>query len=335
MLISLWLFSPLALAQSNAPSANNEPIIKYSGPESSIQRFLCTPNMSDTGVGTKDDQGVLTDTATQNPSSGDLAVCINRLYRFGGAIGAFAGVFFVALSGYYYILGGEHGKEKAKHTIVSVIAGLAIIFTAYIFLKQINPEAIKFKPIQPPQLGQQAKLPGCEELGLGDCIIKVSDSNVSKENDSGGNYAKCSGGLVSTQGLKLPNDGEADTKQICQDLGAKLAAAATKYSQATDGKYYFLIGQTIGQAGQSPSESSCHYPNNASTGNCADLSPRLKSTDKKPSTSDKEPWLQLCQALQAEGVDVLVESIDLQGCGHKPLSDTNATSAHFHVSVKQ
>jgi hypothetical protein len=70
------------------------------------------------------------------------------------------------------------------------------------------------------------------------------------------------------------------------------------------------------------------------TGNCADLSPREKGTNAKPGNSDKDPWNKLCSSLAKQGIDVLVELIDISGCGHKPSKPTNATGPHYHVSLK-
>src|SRR5438128_71156 len=52
--------------------------LPYNGVQASIQRLLCAPNLSN----------------SQPASAGDLQTCINKLYRFGAAVGVFAAVFF-------------------------------------------------------------------------------------------------------------------------------------------------------------------------------------------------------------------------------------------------
>src|SRR5947207_3301390 len=92
---------PPANAPSNTPKNSlavptyQTPPIEYKGPESSIKKYLCTPTESTAPVKT-DSNGA----ALQNPDANNLKDCVNRLYRFGAAVGAFAGVFFVALAGY-------------------------------------------------------------------------------------------------------------------------------------------------------------------------------------------------------------------------------------------
>ncbi len=162
--------APANSSGSGVDSYQTPPVV-YSGVEGSIRRLLCTPGISSDYAPDTSTAGsgpiISEDPTVTNPDSRDLAVCINRLYRFGAVLGAVAGTFFIALAGYFYILGGEHGKEKAKNMIFSVIAGLLVIFTAFILLRQINPEAVKFRTIQPPILTNVPKdLPSCEQLGL-------------------------------------------------------------------------------------------------------------------------------------------------------------------------
>lgn len=241
LLLGLLFMSPAAALAQNAnvppvgnsgsnSTANNTPLVPYSGPEGSIKRLLCTPGLSDNGTNTNDQtQGTIrntnisvigTTTATSNPTAGDLSLCINRLYKFGGAIGAFAGVFFVALAGYYYILGGEHAKEKAKTMIISVIVGLVIIFTSYILLKFINPESVKFKSIQPPELGNVAALPSCGDLvGAKDCAI---DGDGETTDSTGGN-----GGAGGT--VKAGTYTDAQAKALLKGAGIELQSTGIRF----------------------------------------------------------------------------------------------------------
>ncbi len=96
-------------------------------------------------------------------------------------------MFFIALAGYYYILGGESAKEKAKTLISSVIAGLVIIFASFILLKFINPDLIHFKTIQPPQLSGVGNLPDCSKVGLGDqCALTTTSGQIGAVGDGQG-----------------------------------------------------------------------------------------------------------------------------------------------------
>jgi hypothetical protein len=286
--------------------------LRYGGVEGSIERLLCTPS----------DQG-----------DHDLSNCINKLYRFAVAIGAFAAVFFLVLAGYFYIVGGQTAKEKGKHMLVSTLVGLVILLGSWLILNQINPNLTAFRTIQPPALSGVPELPQCIGVGLiKDCIISGTADRDENDGESTGSVIACQGGLVKTKDLGLVTDGS-NSSEICKDLGVKLVAAAQDYNQATGEKYYFLIGQTISSS-KGPSVSSCHYYGAANTGNCADLSPREKGTNAKPGNSDKDPWNKLCSSLAKQGIDVLVELIDISGCGHKPSKPTNATGPHYHVSLK-
>src|SRR5262245_4748842 len=124
LLIELFLFSPPALAQTqtNQPATTTQSsgsTVVYQGVEASIQRLLCTPGISsnyapDNESATAGPNTVLfgqsDSNSVSNVNARDISVCINRLYRFGAVLGSIAGVFFIALAGYMYILGGEQGK---------------------------------------------------------------------------------------------------------------------------------------------------------------------------------------------------------------------------------
>jgi hypothetical protein len=145
-------------AQTNSAASGVLP--EYKGVEDSIRRFLCAP-------------------ADSNTDGAELSNCINRLYRFGAVAGAFGAVLVIVLAGYYYIVLGEKGKTEGKNMIISVIAGLLIIFTAYILLRQINPTILEFRSIQPPRLLNVGKLPTCKSVGLADgCQIVVNSDGT-------------------------------------------------------------------------------------------------------------------------------------------------------------
>lgn len=107
------------------------------GAEASIKRLLCAPtNTSDTGY---------------NAASGDLYLCINKLYRFAIAFSSVFAVFMIVIAGYLYMAsdGNEESVTKAKEILVSTITAMVILAIAFLLLEQINPELVKFKTIQP------------------------------------------------------------------------------------------------------------------------------------------------------------------------------------------
>lgn len=140
---------PVLLAQTT-PQPASSPVVKYKGPEKSIQEFLCAPSDASTGTA--------------------LYSCIGRLYRFGIAAGALSLVFFVVLAGYFYITGSENGKKKGKDMVFAALTGMAILVFSYVLLRFINPNLAQFRIIQPPIFN--ATLPSCEQVGFGqDCAI--------------------------------------------------------------------------------------------------------------------------------------------------------------------
>ena len=198
------LFSTLADAQnansnSNANAApapvNTGPA--YSGPEATIRKYLCAPT-DVSNAPTTNTPGVGT-TAASNPAAEELPNCINRLYRFAVALGAIAGVFFIVLAGYYYMLGSESGKERGKELIISVFVGMLILFGSYVLLRQINPTLVTFRQIQPPTLADPGTYPSCADVGLGqNCTL--ADGSRGVGNGQGGGYSTKSCGPIQNQG---------------------------------------------------------------------------------------------------------------------------------------
>lgn len=128
----------------------------YSGVESSIATYLCTPS--------------------EPPDGQDLVRCINKMYRFGITTGAIVLVLMLVVAGYIYITSGETGKGKAKGILMNSMVGMGILIGSYALLYFINPDLTTFKPIQPPIF--TASLPSCAEVGLGeDCI--AADGGIS------------------------------------------------------------------------------------------------------------------------------------------------------------
>lgn len=166
----LWSAPGVLYAQTTQPptpaatSANGLPTYTGRGVQDSIEKFLCAP----TGDGS------------------DLNVCVNRLYRFSISIGAFVLVFMIALAGYYYMLGSEAGKTKAKGLIGSAVAGMIILLSSFVLLNQINPALTKFRPIQPP-IFSGGVLPTCEDVDYGEtCILNDGQVFVGPGGGTGG-----------------------------------------------------------------------------------------------------------------------------------------------------
>jgi len=225
------------------PGADGGPgPIAYHGPELSITRLLCTPGQAPA-------------TGSAAPDANDLGNCINKLYRAGGAFAAIAGVFFIALAGYLYILGGEKGKEKGKEMFLAVIAGLIIIFTSYILLVQINPQSVRFKTIQPPQLsGIPDKYPECNTIRVQgeQCVIsgRISISD--------GNGGAIGGQQIQGNGVScsLGDDNRASSHAVCHpEYNTVIAAAAAKYGVDPDAVRTVIL-QESSWSNRGPSENS-------------------------------------------------------------------------------
>ncbi len=124
-----------ALAATSASS--------YSGVESSISTYLCTPSQNGNGGGQ------------------DIYNCINKLYRFAIVVAGIVGMFMIMIAGYMYMSAGGNGEAvtKAKGWITSSIASLVILLLGYVFLQALNPQLVEFKNIQPEGLGPSTTPP--------------------------------------------------------------------------------------------------------------------------------------------------------------------------------
>ena len=155
--ISTLLLLPIAVSAQDAQPST--------AAQQSIENLLCTPK----GNGT------------------DLVDCVNRLYKFSIAIGLAAAVLFIVIAGYSYMSGTEQGATEAKNIIGTTIAGLAILFVSYILLKQINPDLIKFKPIQLPAITNTGDLCNPADLAAGKCKhVDQNNSTTKAVNPSSG-----------------------------------------------------------------------------------------------------------------------------------------------------
>jgi hypothetical protein len=243
----LVIFNPVfVLAQQTTTTtstttapASQTALPKYSGVDSSLKNYLCTPSEQADGK--------------------DLERCINRLYRFSLSAGALVLVFFLVLAGYLYITSGEAGKTKAKSILMNSISGMAILAGSYLLLYFINPSLVAFKPIQPPVFTTQG-LPSCEAVGFGvNCIVNGDEETAINQAAGRGIAIACPNGLVSYDKSVPANDTPASS-QICKAMMDKLKAVHAKHK--------IIVTSTVRSGG---SESLCHKINNEKTGTCADI----------------------------------------------------------------
>jgi hypothetical protein len=131
-----------------------------------IKQYLCAPSDPDPKQ-TSFTGSQVEYSANNNKASGDLYNCINRLYRFAIVTAAVVGVFFIVIAGYLYIGAGgnQESVDKAKSILASTVTSLVILFAGYILLKALNPDLIKFRPIQPPSVVLDTAEPPEAETG--------------------------------------------------------------------------------------------------------------------------------------------------------------------------
>jgi len=130
-------FTPRLIFAQTAPQGHlKADTKKYEGVQDQIQAWLCAP----------------TD-AQNDPSAatGDLYNCINRVYRFALVLASVVGVFMIVIAGYVYMAaeGNEESVTKAKDILLTTIVALVILSAGYILLNFLNPDLVKFQPIQP------------------------------------------------------------------------------------------------------------------------------------------------------------------------------------------
>lgn len=87
--------------------------------------------------------------ASTNPCSGansNLPRCINQVYIWSMGIAAFLALVMIVLGGYITLTarGNAQQASRGKNFIVSSIAGLILLFGAYILLRTINPDLVDF-----------------------------------------------------------------------------------------------------------------------------------------------------------------------------------------------
>jgi hypothetical protein len=88
---------------------------------------------------------------------GDVANCINRIYTFSIIAASLAAVFLIVIAGYLYMFSGGNESQigTAKSLITSSIVGLVILLGGLLILKQINPELLTLKSLQPEGITPQ------------------------------------------------------------------------------------------------------------------------------------------------------------------------------------
>ncbi len=295
-------------AQSNNNSTGGIGLTNYSGVDSSISKYLCTPS----------------DPSTPDNSQ-DLPRCINKVYRFGVAFGAIAVVFFIVLAGYMYITGGEAAKGKAKTMIQNAVIGIGLMLGSYVILSFINPTLVIYKPIQPP-IFIASDLADCAQLGLGEeCVLPDGSTGLSNGSGGGTKYAPCPGGqLVSVTGVST----DGGVGQICKALLEKIVQlkANTKdipwlATSAVDGTHI----------------SQCHKSGNAYSGTCVDLALNggRSPSYTKESGSTNPKWGDLCKAIYSlGGVAIANEASKNSSCSPYKVYDTT-TGPNLHIYLSQ
>jgi hypothetical protein len=83
-----------------------------------------------------------------NPSERAAALprCVNQIYVWSLAVGALLALLMCVLGGYYYMTAGGNAEQssKGKEYIMGALIGLLILFTAYLLLREINPDLVNF-----------------------------------------------------------------------------------------------------------------------------------------------------------------------------------------------
>lgn len=243
----LWasMFTQVSAQSSSSTPDLNLPQYTGHGAEQSIKDFLCTPS----------------DSPTDNTA---LVRCVNRAYRFSIAIGGFLLVFLIALAGYYYLIGSEASKKKAKGLIGTSLAGMIIILTSFLLLNQINPALTKFRAIQPP-IFTGGTLPSCEDAGYGESCILEDGSTGTGIGSTGTPTANCPGGVVAINGAV--RTAVSGTK-ICKDLLDRLIALQKETDQSP---VPWNKNWAVRVVFEGTHESLCHKEGNPKSGTCADI----------------------------------------------------------------
>lgn len=213
-----WVFQPAAaLADINVNATKDATNYKYENVEGSIRAFLCTPD--------------------QGRDSQVLYTCINKLYRFGIAVGGFMVTFFLVLAGYFYLIGGTESKAKGKSILSNALVGLAILSFSYILLKFLNPSLVVFRPIQPPIFTADRPVFCTAGQPANNCILLDGTTPYSGDGTAGGSTpgpGKCeeltgSNGLVCKAGCT-----RSDKAQCHPQYDNSIKIASSKFGVDAD-----------------------------------------------------------------------------------------------------
>jgi hypothetical protein len=187
LVLQLWL-APIALTYAQAPATTptKPPVTTPTKPPVTTPKEGTSPTTTPTTKPAREigpvektiGQYLCTPTVDTN-----LYSCINKLYRFSLAAGFFIAVLFIVVAGYLYMTGGEKGISTAKSIVSSTFIAIIIMSTSYILLRQINPELVKFKPIQPLNINDT------KDISLEDFDLDVPILGDGINNSGGAGYA--------------------------------------------------------------------------------------------------------------------------------------------------
>ncbi len=81
-----------------------------------------------------------------NQPGSSLPMCINQVYVWSLGVGALLAVLMAVLGSYAYMTaaGNAEQADKGKEYIWGAVIGLALLFTAYLLLRTINPDLVNF-----------------------------------------------------------------------------------------------------------------------------------------------------------------------------------------------
>lgn len=271
------------------------------------------------------------------PGTG-LYPCINRLYRFALAAAFFITVLFIVFAGYQYMLGGEKGKEDAKGRISAAVIAIVILSTSFILLRQINPDLVEFKKIDPLKVdtsGDKGKLldllPLCKDVG-NKPPCRGLDIPGSDDPDGGAAGAGTNGGTSldlnetacgrdstdpSVNCVNLQDDAYGiacpparDNCWVQKTLGSKLLALAANTNKVN---VFFRVSEAW-KPTYLKHKDQCH-----NTGACVDM------------VVTKGTFKQLCAAFPGSGLSIWNETGEASTeCGADHTS-SNTTNPHLHV----
>lgn len=162
VLILITLLAEVFLGFASPVLAQTTQTVQTGGAESSIKELLCAPTDA---------------SGNTNAASDDLYNCINKLYKFAIAFSSVGAVFMIVVAGYLYMAsdGNEENVRKAKDILISSITALVILLVTFILLREINPELVKFKIIQPPSI---TAIPGSSGTVGGGVLARGSGRSV-------------------------------------------------------------------------------------------------------------------------------------------------------------